>query len=279
MARGIFILFIFIFLPVVSVLAQNLNPDSSKPLEITADGSLEWHRNELYFRAKKNVKARQGQTVLISDVLTAKYRDDENGGVNIYIIQAEGNVEIASPQSKAYGDKAIYDVDKGYAIMVGDDLRLISDDQNVSARDKFIYWVNGQKLEAIGKARAVRLGDVLEADKIIAIFEKDSQEKQVLKSLEAVGNVVITTTDEVLTGDSAVYSAISNIAKLTGNVKITRGPNIVEGERAQVNLETNVSKIFGGAGNNSADVKGVGNNGRVRAVFHPKSLDNNKDNN
>ncbi len=250
-----------LFIP--SALAQN--PDSNKPLEITADDSLEWHRNELYFKAKKNVRASQGQTTLISDVITAKYRDNKDGGMKIYMIQANGNVEIISQQSKAYGDKATYDIDKGYAVMTGNNLRLISDDQNVTARDKFKYWVSAQKLEAIGAAKAVRLGDTLEADKIIAIFTKDTQGKQSLKTLEAIGNVVITTPEEVLTGEKATYDSKTNIAQLHENVKITRGPNIIEGVRAQVNLETNISKIFGDNGNDG------GKKSRVRGIFYPKS--------
>ncbi len=255
----IFCLILTFISSITNIMAQN--PDSNKPLKITADDSLEWHRNERYFKAKKNVRASQGQTTLFSDILTAKYRDNKGGGMSIYIIQADGNVEIISPQSKAYGDKAIYNVDKAYAIMTGGNLRLISDDQNVTARDKFKYWINDQKLEAIGKAKAVRLGDTLEADKIIALFTKDKQGKQALKTLEAIGNVVITTPDEILTGDKAIYKTSTDIAQLIGNVKITRGPNIVNGEKAQVNLKTNISKIFG---SNKES-------GRVRAIFHPNS--------
>ncbi len=259
MRNTIFIFCLIFLFSITSVLAQN--PDSNKPLKITADESLEWHRNEKYFKAKKNIRASQGQTTLLSDILTAKYREDKGKAISIHTIQADGNVEIISPESKAYGDKAIYNIDKGYAVMTGNNLRLVSDDQNVTARDKFKYWINQNRLEAIGKAKAVRLGDTLEADKIIAIFKKNKQGKQALETLEAIGNVIITTPDEVLTGDKAIYKTTTDIAQLQGNVEITRGPNIVNGDKAQVNLKTNVSKIFG----NSKQ------NGRVRAIFYPNS--------
>ncbi len=249
--------------------AQNntSNPDSDKPLEITADDSLEWHRNELYFKAKKNVKAKQGGTTLLSDVLIAKYRDSKKSNIDIYIIKATGNVRIISAKSRAYGDKAVYSVDKGLAVLTGKNLRLISEDQTVTARDKFLYWTAQGKLEAIGNAVAVREGDRIEADKLTAVFVEDKKSgKRVLKTLEAFGNVVITTPEEVLTGDRAKYKADTNIAEIFDNVKITKGLNVLEGARAQVNLETNVSKIFG-----SKESGGEG--GRVKGVFYPKSKD------
>ncbi|PCI54878.1 MAG: ostA-like family protein [Alphaproteobacteria bacterium] len=237
-----------------------LNPDRNEPLEITADDSLEWHRTKLYFKARKNVRAVQGGTTLISDMLTARYREGGEG-MDIHTLQADGHVQIISAQSKAYGDHATYKVDKGYAVMTGQNLRLISDGQSVTARDKFQYWVNSGRLEAIGHAVAVRLGDKLEADKLIATFTEDKTGKRTLKTLEAIGHVVITTPTEILTGELAIYQAATNIAEIHNNVKIMRGPNVLQGDRAQVNLETNVSKIFGG----------TGENGRVRGVFYPGS--------
>ncbi len=268
MIRFLFFICMSFYFIASNVNAQNgLNPDSKKPLEITADGSLEWHRNDLYFKAKKNVKAEQGSTILFADVLVAKYRDGKNNSMDIHTINADGNVKITSDQSSAYGDHAVYNIDKGYAVMTGSDLRLISDDQIVTARDKFQYWVNDGRLEALGFASAVRQGDKLVADKIIAIFEADKTGKRLLKTLEAVGRVVITTPDEIITGASAIYEAETNIAQIHDNVKIMRGSNILEGARAQVDLGTNISKIFGG----SSDAKG-----RVRGIFYPGSVDKDK---
>ncbi|MGH1456091.1 MAG: LptA/OstA family protein [Alphaproteobacteria bacterium] len=258
--------FIFILcLVCFDVMAQN--PDSKKPLEITADESLEWHRNALYFKAKKNVKAVQGGTTLISDVLTAKYRDGDKSSMEIYHIQADGHVSILSAQSKAYGDKAVYQVDKGYAVMTGRNLRLISDGQSVTARDKFEYWVNGGKLIASGNAVVVREGDKIVADKMIAMFSEDANGKRVLKSLEAIGHVVITTPEEELKGDRATYDAAGTTAILHDNVVIKRGPNILEGTRAELNTATNVSKIFGGI-TQSGEA-----GGRVRGIFYPQSAE------
>ncbi len=254
-----FILFFFLIALSGQVFAQNA--DSDEPLEISADESLEWHRTALYFKARKNVVASQGQTSLLSSILTAKYREGKGSGIDIYLMQADGAVQIISENGKAYGDRAVYDVDKSYAVMTGRNLRMISDGQKVTARDKFEYYVDAGRLEAHGQTKAVREGDTLEADKMIALFEEHKGTgKRTLKSLEAIGNVVITTPDEILRGHRALYTAKTNIAELFEGVVIVRGPNKLQGTRAEVNLETNISKIFGGT-------KAEG--GRVRGVFYP----------
>ncbi|MCB1784467.1 MAG: ostA-like family protein [Alphaproteobacteria bacterium] len=241
--------------------AQGINPDSKKPLEITAQESLEWNRTEKFFKARKTVIAKQGETTLKADTLTAKYRDEKGGGMKIYRIEADGHVIIESAASKAYGDHAVYTVDDGLAVLKGKNLRLTAPDQTVTARDRIEYRVANGKLDAIGNAVAMREGDKLEADRISAIFTKDSKGKRTLKQLDAKNNVKITTPTEVLTGDNGTYQADTSLAEIIGNVKITRGPNILEGEKAQLDLKTNISKMFG-----SAD-----GNGRVRGVFYPGS--------
>ena len=268
MLRYLLVVFCVGALFIPNVQAQtNLDFGKGEPLEITADESLEWHRNELYFKAVKNVRAVQGGTTLVADELTAKYRDGAEGGIDIYEMQADGSVSIMSAESKAYGDKAVYDVSKGYAVMTGKNLRLVSDGQTVRASDKFQYWVKDGRLEAIGEAEAVRGDDSLRADKIIAIFTEDKAGKRILKTMEAIGSVVITTPDEVLTGGRAVYTASTNIAELHDNVKIKRGNNVLEGKVAQVNMNTNVSKIIGGTSITTDG--GSEGSGRVRGVFYP----------
>lgn len=256
------IVIFMVFLSLSVVVHDAFSADQDEPLEISADESLEWHRNDLYFQARKNVKVVQGDTTLRSRLLKALYRDGADGGVDIFKIHAEGGVRIISADNQVFGEQAVYNVDKGYAVITGGDLKLVSDDQTVTARDKFEYWVNDGRLEAHGDAFATREGDQIKSDKIIAIFTEGKGGKRVLKQLEAIGNVVITTPDEVLKGNRAIYKAETNIAEIKDDVVIVRGPNKLQGMRAEVNLNTNVSKIFGGT-------EGAG--GRVSGVFFPGS--------
>jgi len=259
--------------------AQNINPDSDKPLEITADGSLEWNRNNKTFLARKNAVAKQGNVSLHAQIITAYYREgkqdktkdnaaagDLGGDMEIWQITANDGVTIHSQETTAYGQKAVYNLDSGLAVMTGSNLKLVSPDQTVTAKERFEYWANDGRLVAIGRPRVTRPRpeggqDTLDADKVSAMFTENAEGERVLHSLEAIGNVVITTQTEVVTGSYAIYRAASNVAALTGGVKIRRGPNILEGEKAQVDLNTNISKMFGSPGGG----------GRVRGIFYPGS--------
>ena len=77
-------------------------------------------------------------------------------------------------------------------------------------------------------------------------------------TVEADGNVVITTPEEVARGREGVYNADKGTATLTGDVRITRGENQLNGERAVVNLNTGVSRLLPAA-------KGE----RVKGLFTP----------
>ena len=245
--------------------AIGLNPDRDQPLEITADHTLEWQRDNQQFIAEGNVIAKQGDVTIFADILTADYRDTGAQAFEIYRLTADGNVRIVSQGNTATGQKSVYDVDRGVAIMTGDNLLLSSPDQSVRARDSFEYWVTEGKLKAIGQAHVERLEDTLDAQEITAVFMEDPQGRRQLKSLSADGGVRITTPTEILTGSRGFYQAHSNVAEIIGNVKITRGPNVLEGERAEVNLATNVSKMIGNA------TYGNGQGKRVRGIFYPNS--------
>ncbi|MFP4098627.1 MAG: LptA/OstA family protein [Alphaproteobacteria bacterium] len=245
--------------------AQEGNPDRDKPLEITADGSLEWHRNDLFFFAQDKVRAKQGETVLHCEELIARYRDSDQSNIDIYEIDASGDVRIISADSQVYGDEASYNIDRGLVRLTGQNLRLISQDHEVRARDAFVYRVADGRLEAIGEAVLKRDGDTIKGDKLVATFSQGQNGERELDTFMAVGNVVIRTPDEVLTGARGHYNAQTRVAELTDNVRIMRGDSFIEGERAQVNLDTNISQIFGKREQDG----GSSDPGRVRAVFFP----------
>jgi lipopolysaccharide export system protein LptA len=82
--------------------------------------------------------------------------------------------------------------------------------------------------------------------------------------MDAVGNVVITTPEEVARGERGVYFEDSGIATLTGSVKITRGQNQLNGDAAEVNLRTGISRMLNQPGRAS---------GPVRALLVPEKRD------
>ncbi len=249
--------------------AQGIEPDSGAPVEITADGSLEWARNEKLFIARDNAKAVQADTSIKAETLTAHYRDGQKGGMDIHRVEADKNVELKSKDTTVYGQKADYDMDKGFAVMTGNNLKMVSPGKTVTATDRFEYWVSEGKLNAIGNARADTKNakgetDTLQADRLEAVLKDDAKGQRKLETLEAIGNVIITTPTEKITGQHGLYNAVTNKATLTGKVVLHRGPNMLEGERAEIDLNTNTSRLFGGG-------VSATQSGQVRGVFYPGS--------
>lgn len=272
-------------LPAFPLRGHAQNKSAEKPLEITADQTLEWHRNNKQYIARGRAEAKQGLSQINADTLTADYRESAKSNFDIYRMTAVENVVITSQGNQAYGDKAVYEVESGIATMTGKALKMTAPDQTITARDKFEYDVNAGRLSAYGDVIILRGTDKIQADKASAFFAQSASEQAApaegstatsssplggrkLERFEGEGNVVVTTPTEVLKGDRGVYHANTNVAEVTGNVKIIRGPNILEGNRAEINLTTNVSKMFGNATTTSTTGKG-----RVKGVFYPGSTD------
>lgn len=245
---------------------------SNAPIEITATKTVEWLKDNKQYVARENVVVTQGGMTIHCDLLTADYREGESSDTEIYQLTAEGNVQITDEKNTAYGDKAVYDVPGGIAVLTGNDLKLVSPEQTVTATDRMEYHAQTRQAKAIGHAKVIRPKDTLSADTITAYFKDDqakagaSEQKSgigggSLDHMEADGNVVIKTATETLTGAHGIYRADSNTAELRGKVKVARDQNTLEGDRAEVNLTTNVSKMFG------SEKPG----GRVRGVFFPAS--------
>jgi lipopolysaccharide export system protein LptA len=264
------------------------------PIEVTAQKTLEWDRNNKTFIAREKAIATQGKTELHGDILTAKYTEGKNGksgGMTINRIDATGNVIVVSDGSRATGSVGYYDVKTGYAQLTGDNLKLTTKTDTVTARDKLTYEGATREMNAWGNARAVRPTqggeDVITADRLIGRFKPDANGNNKMDEMEAIGSVVITTPTEILHGDHAIYYATPNTATVTGHVRIDRGPNVITGARGEIDLNTNISKIYGGAPSQTpssvvpdeadqflephgTDNQPVpSNDGRVRGVFYP----------
>jgi lipopolysaccharide export system protein LptA len=67
-----------------------------------------------------------------------------------------------------------------------------------------------------------------------------------LKRVEARGDVVITSKDQVARGDNGVLDRENDRMILTGNVSLSQGENITKGEKLFYNLSTGVATVDGG---------------------------------
>lgn len=271
---------------------------NDQPVEIFADQGIEWHQNASAYVARGNARAVRADTTVYGQTLTAYYRKGpgaspgnaaDAGGTQIYRVDADGAVRIVSPSGTAYGDKAVYDVDKGILVMTGSNLRLITERETITARDTLEYWQQDDMAVARGKAVAVSDDKRIAADLLTAYFVKREDKSagaaakpaaktpprasanggksapgkdSDLDRMYAYGNVVVTTPQEVARGDRGVYNAHTGIAVLTGSVKITRDKNQLNGDAAEMNLNTNVSRII-------AAPSGSGQRPPVRALIIP----------
>jgi lipopolysaccharide export system protein LptA len=265
------------------VAAQNAGfglGDSSQPVEIFADQGIEWHQDVSAYVARGNARAVRADTTVHAQTLTAYYRKGSGGaqngasagGTQIYRVDADGAVRIVSPSGTAYGDKAVFDVDKGILVMTGSKLRLVTERETITARDTLEYWQQQGMAVARGNAVAVSDDKRIAADILTAYFAKAEDQPangtkpaskapkraaggngksapgtdSDLDRMYAYGNVVVTTPQEVARGDRGVYNARTGIAVLTGAVKITRDKNQLNGSAAEMNFNTNVSRIIAG---------------------------------
>jgi len=244
---------------------------SDEPLEITADDGIEWRRDEKIYVARGNARAARGQMSVSADVLTARYREGADGKIDVYSIEADGNVRLSSADSVVSGDHAVYDIDKSVLLVTGGDLKAVTEKATVTARDSLEYWDKERVIVARGDAVAVEGDRRVEADLLTGYLRQAGNaggggENGGLYQVEAEGNVLLTTPDEVVRAAKAVYNLDKEIATLSGGVKITRGQNQLNGDYAEVNLKTGVSRLMG---NPSATGAADGGGGRVHTLIVP----------
>lgn len=230
--------------------------DDKVPVTVEADQGIEWIRDSKTYVARGNAKAVRGDTQVTADSLTANYREKPDGTTEIFRLIAEGNVVIATPRERATGDRAVYNLDKAVVRLTGRNLEFRNANDVIKARDSLEYWQQRKVAVAHGDATATRERQMIRADVMTAYFEDDKQGKTVLTRVEASGDVVITTPQEVARGREGVYNATKGTATLAGDVRITRGKNQLNGERAVVNLNTGVSRLLP-AGKDGGRVKGL----------------------
>lgn len=232
--------------------------DGSGPIEIAVDGSVEWQQKERIFVARGNARARQGEVTLRAETITAHYRTGKDGGTEIWRIDAEGAVRIASTDQVATGRKGTYDVDKQLLVLTGKP-RFTSGTDRISASGSLEYSQVRNRAVARGNAVAVREDRTVEAETLTATFEPDEKESDKLKRLVAVGRVVFRSPNEVFHADRADFDVAAERLKLEGSVRISQGGNELRGQSAELDLKTGTSRMRGGRGG-------------VQGLFVPKAV-------
>ena len=254
-----------------------------KPVEVTADDSLEWYQDQQIYVARGNAKAVRGDMVVEADILTAHERDkpktadgqkapkvkpkvddktksSESGSGDIDKMTAEGHVRITDPKQRVTGDHAVYDLDKHAILVTGNNLRYETEKDTVTAKDSLEYYEDTKIAVARGNAVADKGDRHVQGDVLTSEFRDMPNGTSEMQKMTAIGHVIVITKADVSKGDKGVYDVPRDIAVLTGNVHITRADGTqLSGDVGEVDFKTNQSRLM-----NSGT-------GRVRALLTSKT--------
>lgn len=245
-----------------SPLGFDLGGDSKKPISIEADQGIEWQQNNHVYIARGHATAKRGNGAITADTLTAHYRpaaqaqagskqtdagkgDMIDSGSQIYLVEADGHVELAGETQHAYGDHGVYDVDAGTMVLTGNNLRLVTKDDTVTARDSLEWHDKEQVAVARGDAVAIRENKRLRADVMTAEVTRDEKGAQHISRIDAQGDVTVSSQDQTGRGDSGVYNVDTGITTLIGHVRLTRGQNELRGQYAVVDMNKSIYRLLG----------------------------------
>ena len=221
----------------------------SGPVDITSDESLEMQQSNKVYIARGNAVAKRGDRTLYADILKAYYRDIPNSSqTEIWRVEADGHVKITTPTQTVVGDHAVDDLDTKTDIITGQDLKLTTPVDVVTARDSLEWYEDKSIAVARGDALAIRHapnGDRrVRGDILVALVVQPPGEQQRISRVDATGHVVVSSPDQVGTGDKGVYNADTGLATLTNHVTLARGENILTGEYGVVDLDRGVSRLL-----------------------------------
>lgn len=285
-----------LILSAAPVLAQGLDfasggRNGASPLEIYADQGLELSQDSRTVIARDNARAIRGNVTLTADVIVAHYRERseapagsasrqakggqkapqpaqpagaaDNSGSEVWRVEALGHVVISTPTQTVTGEKGDYNIDQAVVVLTGNNLKLVTPADTVTARDSMEYWETRQQAVARGNALAIRGENKVRGDILVADFAQGRDGKTAIQRMHAYDNVVLTTPREVVTGDQAEHQVETGIVTVTGSVKMTRGDNQLNGGYAIVNLNTGISRLLPNAPGSAPQ--------RVRGLFTPQS--------
>jgi lipopolysaccharide export system protein LptA len=278
---------LFLVLFASPAFAQNLDlggaPGAAPvPIQITASQGIQWQQAAQVVIVTGNAKAIRGAVTVEADQLIAHYRKKpgakaaapanaadaaealDNGGAELYELDAAGHVHIFTATDNAWGDHAVYSLDSAVLVLTGAHLKLTTPTDVITAKDSIEYY--SVKREAIARGDALIVandGRSIAADVLVGFLAPpagappaggsapaptDISQAGQLRKVNAIGHVTIKTTTDTATGDEGVYLPPTGMARLGGDVHIIRGPNELAGSDAIVNMKTGVATLLAGSG-------------------------------
>jgi lipopolysaccharide export system protein LptA len=242
--------------------AQETRPLGTDVIDLTAEGSIDWLRNENKFIAEGNAKIIRNDATIRSDRLIAHFRDKADGGSEVWRVEFHGDIQADFSGTTLTADDAAYEMDDGVFIATGRNLRMVNEDTTLTASDTIEYWDTKNMAVARGNAKMVEDDRTLRGDIVVAYStakkgpataatkSRDGgtkgEEETDIDRIEVFGNVRITSDKQVIRADKLVYDPNADLARLAGSVKITSGDSQFNGEFAVFDFKTETGKMTGG---------------------------------
>ena len=253
------------------------------PVNITADNGIEWRQAEHVYIARGNVKTVRGKVTVYADEMRAYYRPAKGSGTpasaakppttpapappapaadkkpppgplassaetagstEIYRLEAQGHVRFVTDTQTATGEHAVYDVDQALLVMTGDNLKVVTAHDTITARDSFEWYDTKQTGVARGNAVDNHDGKHVAGDILVALLEHPQGQAAHIKRVDAEGHVFVSSQDQIGRGDHGVYNAEAGTVTLSGHVRLTRDNNEMRGEYGVVDLNRNVGHLL-----------------------------------
>ena len=281
--------------------------DKAQPVNIAADNGIEWRQADRVYIARGNVKAVRGKVTVYADEMRAYYRAVANraagktpgkpqaqakppasarppksggqaaapqfdqGPTEIYRLEAVGNVRFVTPTQTGYGDDAEYNVDTAILLLTGKHLKIVTAHDTLTARDSIEWYEKRQLGVARGNAVDFHDGKTLAADVLMATIVHPPGEEAHASRIDARGNVLVSSKDEIGRGDVGVYDVKTGVVTLSGHVRLTRGKDEMRGNYGVVDVNRNVGYLLPRAPGRG--VAGAAAPRRVEALIVPDRED------
>lgn len=221
---------------------------------LDADDRVEYHQKEQKLVAKGNAVATKDNLSIKANTLIGYYAPKTKNKISR--VEAHENVEMKTPDAKAFGDKLIYDVKQDTAVLTGMPAKISNPDFTITSKGPITYYQSQQKAIATDNVIAIDNKDNhVYADLMTAWFKKDQNNEMVLDKIDIEQNVKIISKDTTVTALKGTYHARLGKIFLYDDVVITQQGNILKGSQAETDLNTSISKII--AGEKSGRVSGV----------------------
>ncbi len=109
----------------------------------------------------------------------------------------------------------------------------------------------------------------LRAAQLAVHYKANAEGENAIRLIEAVGDVFLSSPEEMAQGKKGVYNVEADTVELFGSVVLTRGDNVIRGDHLIMNLTTGESRMLGGVKGTTGANTETGDDGRVKALFVP----------